>query len=37
MPRINPKEKLPMTVVGDVSGRIAIIVVSDFFFFICFT
>lgn len=26
--RNNPKEKLPMDVVGDVSGRIAIIVVS---------
>ncbi|CAF0801752.1 unnamed protein product [Brachionus calyciflorus] len=25
-PRVNPKEKLPMDVVGDVSGRIAIIV-----------
>jgi hypothetical protein len=32
--RCNPKEKLPMDVVGDVSGRIAIIVVScDFFLF----
>ncbi len=29
--RCNPKEKLPMDVVGDVSGRIAIIVVSEFF------
>lgn len=28
--RIFPKEKLPMDVVGDVSGRIAIIVVSFF-------
>jgi hypothetical protein len=29
--RCNPKEKLPMDVVGDVSGRIAIIVVSIIF------
>jgi hypothetical protein len=28
--RIFPKEKLPMDVVGDVSGRIAIIVVGQF-------
>lgn len=29
--RLFPKEKLPMDVVGDVSGRIAIIVVSLYF------
>lgn len=29
--RCNPKEKSPMDIVGDVSGRIAIIVVSLLF------